>query len=194
MLALAIFVRSLQSCATVGALMTVILTSCAYVGAIGWALPWAIGDARERMQLEWLESNRNGVGVTESAHITIPSDEHEVAAFEPANWRFRVVSSGGVEVESSGRSTSGRLVVTDRSAVFVPSPGSLGVRIPFDSVWRVELDRWSIGGEPRSVTVNSCDVRFDVFTFPQQQDMGRVDTDAMIKAAAQVHTRFDSRK
>jgi hypothetical protein len=106
-----------------------------------------------------------GISVTESLESTIPTDEGEVRTFEPAYWRPEFAIDGYPRVERSKASTEGKLAITERSVLFVPPPGAIRVRVPFQLVQEVEERPGSVAGEARSMIVKSCSGRFDIVTF-----------------------------
>jgi hypothetical protein len=83
------------------------------------------------------------------------------------------------------------LVVTERSILLLPPPNSAGVRIPYDVVLTVEIDR-----RFAAITVKSCTGRFDIFHFSkemtnkQTNDTWRtLDTGTAAAAAALIKAR-----
>jgi hypothetical protein len=129
-----------------------------------------------------------GYSVTESLENSTPTNEGEIGTFEPAFWRPEFALEGYPEVEQSRTPTEGTLAISDRSVFFVPPPGTVSVRIPYELVQGVEVPKNAATGEPRSMIVKSCFGRFDIVTFRQPQS-NNVDPVVTAAAADQLKTR-----
>jgi hypothetical protein len=123
-----------------------------------------------------------GISVSESLESSIPADEGEVRTFEPVYWRPEFAIDGYPQVERSRASTEGKLAITERSLLFVPPPGALRIRIPYQLVQDVEVRASTVPGAPRSLVVKSCSGRFDVVTFEQRppEDPGEAMSAAVV--------------
>jgi hypothetical protein len=127
-----------------------------------------------------------GVSITESLETGSPTNEGEIRMFEPVFWRPEFALEGYPEVEQSRTPTEGTLAVTERSVVFVPPPGATSVRIPYELVQDVAVNRNAVTGEPRSMIVKSCFGRFDIVTF---RLANKLDPEATTAAASQLKAR-----
>jgi len=129
-----------------------------------------------------------GVTVTESLETAIPTAEGSVGKFEPVYWRPEFAGEGYPQVERGRTLVEGTLALTGRSVRLLAPAGAASIRIPYELVMDVEIQRSSDTGDPRSMIVKSCFGRFDVFTFVHQQP-ARVDPEATMAAAAQLKAR-----
>jgi hypothetical protein len=125
---------------------------------------------------------------TAHSGTAIPAGEAMVARFTPAYWEPQFEPEGGSRAERAAETTSGTLVVTDKSALFVPRSGAVGVRLPLAAVLNVEVQRNSAAA-PRQLTVESCFGRLDRFMFGQAQQPYKLDSDATAAAAAALKAR-----
>jgi hypothetical protein len=183
------------------ALLPVVLAGCAILPAIGVGLAaqgaqglvaLSLGPmvaAREQADKDRcaVHSGR-GVSITETLETTVPTGEGEVAVFEPAHWRLELAREGYPQVERSRTPIDGALAITDRSVAFVPPPGAMSVRIPYELVQGVEVTRSADDGEARSMIVRSCYGRYDIVTFGQLPP-GAPDPGATTDAAARLTAR-----
>ena len=128
-----------------------------------------------------------GIAVTESLETMTPTGEGEVDTYAPAHWRPEYEREGYPQVERSRTPTEGTLAITDRSIRFAELPGTSSVRIPYELVQNVEVQRSTVTGEPRSMIVKSCFGRYDIVTFHRPPDA--LDTEATIAAAARLNVR-----
>ena len=129
-----------------------------------------------------------GISITESFETVIPTNEGEVGRFEPAYWQLELAREGYPQIERSRTPIEGTLAISDRAVLFVPPPGATSVRIPYELVQGVEVDKMAVTGEPRSMIVKSCFGRFDIVTFRRGQT-GSPDSAAIAAAAAQLTAR-----
>jgi len=177
------------------------LTGCAMLPAVGLNLAaqgaqglvaltlGPLANMQERAEKDrCLVSTGKGIAVSESLETVIPTNEGDVRMFEPATWRSEFEREGYPQVERSRTPTAGTLALTERSILFVQPPGATGIRIPYELVQDVEVQRSSVTGEPRSMIVKSCFGRFDIVSFWQHQP-NRLDPEATTAAAAQLKTR-----
>jgi hypothetical protein len=155
------------------------LTGCAEVAfrlagmALGELLKEATsGDPRPLTQPareSCSEFTDKGVAVTALVEAAVPTNEGEVQTFEGTFWRFefegdRTPKLGqlGVGSERWGVGIA-TLAVTERSVLLLPPPNNARVRIPYDVVLTVEIDR-----RFAAITVKSCTGRFDIFHVTQE--------------------------
>jgi hypothetical protein len=129
-----------------------------------------------------------GISVTESLESAIQSDEGEVTIFESASWRPEFSLEGYPQVERSRTPTQGTLAISERSALFLPPPGTTSVRIPYELVQNVEVHGSDATDEPRFMIVNSCFGRFDIVTFLRWPP-NNLNPEATTAAAAQLKSR-----
>jgi hypothetical protein len=129
-----------------------------------------------------------GLAVTESLESSPPSNEGEVGTFEPVFWRPEFALEGYPEVEQSRTPTEGALAISDKSVFFVPPPGAVTVRIPYELVQGIEVPTNADTGEARSMIVKSCFGRFDIVTFGEQQS-NKADPVVTAAAADQLKSR-----
>jgi hypothetical protein len=146
----------------------------------------AMQDASQKDRCGLLRAR--GLAVTESLEISPPSNEGQVGTFEPVFWRPEFALEGYPEVEQSRTPTEGTLTISDKSVFFVPPPGAVSVRIPYELVQGVDVPTNADTGEPRSMIVKSCFGRFDIVTFRQQQST-KVDPVVTAAAADQLKSR-----
>jgi hypothetical protein len=135
-------------------------------------------------------SSAKGIVVTQSLGVPIPSDEGNIVTFEPAVWRVQFASEGFPQVERAVSGISGTLAITERSVVLAASPDTAGVRIPYELIANVELERNANTGLPHALIVESYCGRFDVFTFFTQHEPIKRDPEAIKTAAAQLKARL----
>jgi len=124
-----------------------------------------------------------GFSINETMETTSPTGEGKVSVFELVLWRPEFAREGYPQVEQSRTPAERSLTITDRSVSFIPPPGAISVRIPYELVQDVEV---SAAGGPRSMIVKSCFGRFDIVTFQQVDDL---DTGAATEAAAELQAR-----
>jgi hypothetical protein len=174
-------------------LLCACLTGCALapgLGGVAGGLLYdgfrGIGKTTERAEMDrCFASTDKGVRVAEPVKMTIPTDEGLVTTFALAGWRPGFRGFGDRDVERFKTPIEGTFAITERSALLVPLPGTPGVRIPFDMVLGVNVERSHVIGEPSSVIVKSCFGRFDIFTFWQVEPR-RLDPEATAAAAAKI--------
>ena len=126
-----------------------------------------------------------GVSVSESLESGASASEGQAVMFEPAFWRPEFAHEGYPQVERSRTPVEGALAISDRSLTFVPPPGAVSVRIPYELVRNVEV-RGDAAGTPVSLVVGSCQGRFDIVVFRRQ---GRPDPVMTSDAAAALRAR-----
>ena len=138
-------------------------------------------------QLAQLEKERclefigRGIEVTEALDTSIPTNEGEVQTFEATIWRLW---DEGERSSQRDAKAEGTLAITERSILFVPPPGTAGVRIPYELVLTVELSPIN----PYSMTVRSCTGRFETFYF-WRREPNTIDPESAAAAIAQLTTR-----
>jgi hypothetical protein len=171
----------------------VAVIACRLLASCGAVLgAFAFGAIDEQRALEQRCEAAHGVGwnASRSDVVATLADERVVATFEPTIWsiEYRPQYAGP---KYSGPATHGRLVITDAGVVFVPySDSEKGGRFPASSIWHVEIRRWAATAEARAVSVDSCGVRHDVFTFPSTRVAGQLDPETTARAAALIPSRF----
>ena len=126
-----------------------------------------------------------GISVTESLESGTSANEGQAVIFEPAYWRPEFASEGYPQVDRAKTPREGTLAISDRSLTFVPPPGAVSVRIPYELVRNVEV-RADAVGTPASLIVGSCHGRFDIVTFRRS---GKPDPAMTADAAAALRTR-----
>src|SRR5215471_13550858 len=132
------------------------------------------------------------IEVKESHDIDVPSNEGKVAAFTPAYWQSQFASDVTPRGTAAAEAAAGTFVVTDKSILFVPSPGTEGLRLPLAGVLNVEVQQNTTTGAPRQLTVESCFGRLDRFAFGQSEQPKRLDSKATANAATEVKARLES--
>jgi len=144
-----------------------------------------LSDMQERSTKERCElATAKGFSVNETMETASPTGEGKVSVFELVLWRPEFAREGYPQVEQSRTPTERSLTITDRSVSFVPPPGAISVRVPYELVQDVEV---SATGGPRSMIVKSCFGRFDIVTFQQVDDL---DTGAASEAGAELKARM----
>ena len=128
-----------------------------------------------------------GISVTESLESAIQRDEGEVAVFESASWRPEFSLEGYPQVERSRTPTRGTLAISERSALFLPPPGTASIRIPYELVQDVEVRGSDATDEPRFMIVHSCFGRFDIVTFVRRPTN---DSNPEVTTAAAAQLKF----
>jgi hypothetical protein len=126
-----------------------------------------------------------GVSVSESLESGAPANEGQAMMFAPALWRPEFAQEGYPQVERTRTPVEGALAVGDRSVTFVPPPGAVSIRIPYELVRNVEV-RGDASGTPVELVVGSCQGRFDIVTFRRQ---GKPDPLMTADAAAALRAR-----
>jgi hypothetical protein len=149
-------------------------------------------------QLAQLEKERcvefvgKGIEVTEALDASIPTNEGEVQTFQRVFWQSEFEGEGYPQRERREPvTTEGTLAISEHSVLLVPPPGTAGVRIPYEVVASVELSLASVElshVKPHSMTVKSCNGRFDIFKFWQSHE-NELDPEAAAVAAAQLRSR-----
>ena len=129
-----------------------------------------------------------GISVTESLEPTLARFGEDVTTFEPVYWRPEFAREGYPQVERSRTPVDGALAVGQRYVLFVPAPGAVSVRIPYELVEGVELRSGAAAGAPRSMIVRSCQGRFDIVTFDSPR-AGQPDPGAAAAAATRLRER-----
>lgn len=143
-----------------------------------------LSDMQERSTKERCElATAKGFSVNETMETASPTGEGKVSVFELVLWRPEFAREGYPQVEQSRTPTERSLTITDRSVSFVPPPGAISVRVPYELVQDVEV---SATGGPRSMIVKSCFGRFDIVIFQQVDDL---DTGAASEAGAELKAR-----
>jgi len=130
-----------------------------------------------------------GIAVTESLETFIPAGPGQGQVFEPVYWRPEFEGEGYPQFERSRTPVEGTLAITERAALLVPAVGGASIRIPYEVVLDVSVDRGSVSGEPRSTIVKSCSGRYDIFTFAQRRS-NRLDAEATTAAAGELKVRL----
>ena len=144
-----------------------------------------LSDMQERSTKDRCElATAKGFSVNESMETTSPAGEGRVSVFELVLWRPEFAREGYPQVERSRSSIERSLTITDRSVSFIPPPGAISVRVPYELVQDVEV---SATGSPGSMIVKSCFGRFDIVTFREAQDL---DPGAATEAAAELQARL----
>jgi hypothetical protein len=144
-----------------------------------------LSDMQERSTKDRCElATAKGFSVNETMETTSPTGEGKVSVFELVLWRPEFAREGYPQVERSRSSTERSLTITDRSVSFIPPPGAISVRVPYELVQEVDL---SSAAGARSMIVKSCFGRFDIVTFRQAQDL---DPGAATEAAAELQARL----
>jgi len=128
-----------------------------------------------------------GISITESLEAVVPINEGTATTFEPAWWRTQFAREGYPQVEGTRTPAEVALAVTDRSILFVPAPGATMVRIPYELVQGIDVNRDANSGEPRAVVVKSCLGRFDIVIFARRP-LAAPDTAMTTAAEAQLTT------
>lgn len=170
------------------------LTGCAIGIAVGVNLAaqglLALGLA-PIFHLAQLEKERcvafigKGIEVTEALDASIPTNEGEVQTFQRVIWQSEFEGEGYPQRERREPvTTEGTLAISEQSVILVPPSGTAGVRIPYEVVASVELSHVN----PHSMTVKSCNGRFDIFKFWQSHE-NKLDPEAAAVAAAQLKSR-----
>jgi hypothetical protein len=175
----------------------VALLCMALVGCAGFFLGVAFADAKYKQEehARWLANQcqaitAKGIMVTQSPGIPILHDEGNIIAFESAIWRVQFASEGFPQVERNVSGLSGTLAITERSVVLAASLDASGVRIPYELIANVDVEKNSRTGLPHAVIVESFCGRFDVFTFFSQQEPNKRDPEVIKTAAAQLKARL----
>jgi hypothetical protein len=173
------------------------LLCMALVGCAGFFMGVAIADAKYKQEehARWLANQcqaiiAKGFVVTQSLGTAIPSDEGKVIAFESAIWRVQFASEGYPQHESAVSGSSATFAITERSVVLAVSPDTTGVRIPYELIANVEVERNSRTGLPHAVIVESYCGRFDVVTFFKRREPNKRDPEEIKTAAAQLKVRL----
>jgi hypothetical protein len=126
-----------------------------------------------------------GISVAESLESGAPANSGQAVMFEPAFWRPEFTHEGYPQVERSRTPVEGTLAIGDRSVTFVPPPGAVSVRVPYELVRSVEV-RGDAGSTPVALVVGSCGGRFDIVAFGRQ---GKPDPVMTSNAAAALRAR-----
>jgi hypothetical protein len=182
--------------ASLVALLCILLSGCALLPAIGANLAAQGATALVALSLGPLDAAKersnpdrcavhaaNGIAVTESLETAAPASEGAIATFEAASWRPEFAGEGYPQVERFRTPAAGALAVSDRSVRFVALPGAASVRIPYELVQGVEVQRNADTGAPRALIVKSCFGRFDIVSFGERP---RAAPDAATTTAAAV--------
>ena len=177
------------------------VTGCAIVPAVGVGLAaqgaqglvaltlGPLAAMQERSEKDrCLSYAKKGISVTESFESAIQRDEGEVTIFESVSWRPEFSLEGYPQVERSRTPTEGVFAISERSALFLPPPGTTSVRIPYELVQSVEIHGGDAADEPRFMIVNSCFGRFDIVTF-LREPTNNLKPEATMAAAAQLKSR-----
>jgi hypothetical protein len=181
-------------CASLSACAVLPLYSVAAIYGVGAAVGVAGGAllvAGAATMPEWMREERcskfaaKGISVTDSEEIAVPTDEGEVKVFETVWWRSAFEGEGYPRLEPKRTPTEGVLAVTDRSVLLVPPSGSEGVRIPYEMVLNVEVQKSPV----TSLIVRSCYGRFDILTLWKREPR-MLDTAATAEAAATIKGRL----
>jgi hypothetical protein len=186
---------------SLAALLCVALSGCALLPAIGLNLAaqgatgvaaltlGPMADMQERAETDRCAVfARKGIAITESFESAIPTNDGEVGQFEPVYWRLEFAREGYPQVERARTPTEGTLTITNRAVLFVPLAGATSVRIPYELVEEVGVQRSAVTGTARYMVVRSCYGRFDIVSFVPPR-RGSVDPDATATAAAQLTAR-----
>ena len=184
----ALVCASLSACAALTLYsVAVIYGGAAAVGVAGGGLLIASAATMpEQIQKErCARFAAEGISVTDSEEIAVPTDEGEVQVFETVLWRSAFEGEGYPRLVPKRTPTEGVLAVTDRSVLLVPPSGSEGVRIPYEMVLNVEVQKSPV----TSLIVRSCYGRFDILTL-WQKEQRIVDTAATAAAAATIKARL----
>ena len=143
-----------------------------------------LSDAQERSSKDRCElATAKGFSVNETMETASPTGEGKVSVFELVLWRPEFAREGYPQVGQSRTPTERSLTITDRSVSFIPPPGEISVRVPYELVQDVEV---SATGSPGSMIVKSCFGRFDIVTFQKVDDL---DPGAATDAAAELKAR-----
>jgi len=128
------------------------------------------------------EVTSRGIEVSESTELRMPTDEGDVRTYEAA-WQSALAEEGYPKVEPRRLPVSGKLIVTERSVLLVPPPGTAGVRIPYEGVQNIEVRNISASGMPYTIIVNSACGRYDIFTYVRREGTSGLDPDATTAVA-----------
>ena len=79
--------------------------------------------------------------------------------------------------------TEGKLAISERAALLLPTAGAASVRIPYELVQSVDIRQSDGVGARRYMVVNSCFGRFYIVTFLPRQP-NSPDPDAAMTVAA----------
>jgi len=142
-----------------------------------------LADAQERAQKDRCAyQTSHGVSVTESFEAMVPRGETGATIYEPVWWRPEFAREGYPQVERGRTPVEGTLVVADRWILFVPPPGAISIRVPYELVEEVSVKADAAGTAPRTLVVKSCYGRYDLVTFRRLQPTS-LDPDASAAAA-----------
>jgi hypothetical protein len=144
-----------------------------------------LSDMQERSAKDRCElAVARGFSVNETMETASPTGEGRISVFELVLWRSEFAKEGYPQVEQSRTPAERSLTITDRSVSFIPPPGAISVRIPYELVEDVDV---SGTAAPRSMIVKSCFGRFDIVTFQQIDDL---DPGAAMEATAELKARM----
>jgi hypothetical protein len=131
---------------------------------------------------------RKGVAITQSLESSVPTREGAVRTLERVYWRPEFESEGYPQVERARTPVEGTLALTERAILMLPPAGTASVRVPYDVVMDVVVQRSAGGGEPRAAVVKSCSGRYDIFTFRQPQS-DKPDPETTVAVATELKSR-----
>ena len=144
-----------------------------------------LSDMQERSTKDRCElATAKGFSVNESMETTSPAGEGKVSVFELVLWRPEFAREGYPQVKQARAPSERSLTITDRSVSFVPPPGAISVRVPYELVQEIDL---SDAGGARTMVVKSCFGRFDIVTFQQADDL---DPKVATEATAELQARL----
>ena len=144
-----------------------------------------MSDMQERSEKDRCQfATARGFSVNETMETASPTGEGKVSVFELVLWRPEFAKDGYPQVEQSRTPAERSLTITDRSVSFIPPPGAISVRIPYELVQDVDASGTAL---PRTLIVKSCFGRFDILTFQQVDDL---DAGTATEAAAELKARM----
>ena len=125
----------------------------------------------------------SGLAVTEEEGLTVPYGQQNVVVFEPVYWWPATAPATHRSVMQPEDATKGLFAVTEHAALLVAPTGALGLRYPYESVARVDVDPVN----PHWLVLSSSCGRFDILAF-SRRDPSRFDPDGAAAAAKAIKT------
>ena len=125
----------------------------------------------------------SGLAVTEEEGLTIPHGQENVVVFDPVYWWPATAPATHRSVMQPEDATRGLFAITEHAALLVAPAGAVGLRYPYESVARVDVDPVN----PHWLVLTSSCGRFDILAFSRRDPSG-FDPDRAAAAAKAIKT------
>lgn len=128
----------------------------------------------------------SGLTVTEEKGLTVPHGQENVVVFEPVYWWPAAAPATHRSVMQPEDATRGIFAITEHAAILVAPADAVGLRYPYESAARVDVDPVN----PQWLVLRSSCGRLDILAFSRRDPSG-FDPNGTAAAAKAIKTQIE---